>query len=208
MHRAQQFYLWALYGLLVPKWHFVYDFKNLVRARIARNRFPRPRGWDLVPFIGGKVFFLCWGLVVPFLFHPWWVVLLYYVGCSFVLGLIISVVFQLAHCVEGASFPEPRQGTARFADGWAVHQVQTTVNFAQRSRILTWYLGGLNFQIEHHLFPRICHVHYPRIASIVEAVCAEFGLRYASHETFRAAVLSHWRWLRRMGLPAVGDARA
>jgi linoleoyl-CoA desaturase len=82
-----------------------------------------------------------------------------------------------------------------------VHQVQTTVDFARGNRLLTWYVGGLNFQIEHHLFPRICHVHHPRIAEIVQATCAEFGVRYTAHESFFAALASHWRWLRRMGQP-------
>lgn len=202
VHRLQQFYLWALYGFLILKWHFVYDFKNIARARIARNRFPRPGGWNLVELIGGKTLFFGWALVVPALFHPWWVVLLYYTGTSFVLGLLLSVIFQLAHCVEEADFPQPPPGTDQLPDAWAVHQVQTTVDFARGSRILTWYVGGLNFQIEHHLFPRICHVHYPRIAGIVQAVCAEFGVRYTAHESFLGAVSSHWRWLRRMGRPA------
>jgi linoleoyl-CoA desaturase len=80
-----------------------------------------------------------------------------------------------------------------------VHQVETTVDFARSNRLLTWYVGGLTFQIEHHLFPRVCHVHYPAIAKIVQAACAEFGVRYAAHESFHAALASHWRWLRHMG---------
>jgi linoleoyl-CoA desaturase len=85
--------------------------------------------------------------------------------------------------------------------------VQSTVDFAQGNRILTWYLGGLNFQIEHHLFPRICHVHYPRIAEIVKTVCAEFGVRYTANASFFGAIGSHGRWLRRMGrAPAAGES--
>lgn len=199
-HRVQQFYIWVLYGLLMLKWHFVSDYKNIARARIARNRFVRPRGWDLVGLVGGKVFFYSWALVVPALFHPWWVVLVCYAGTSAVLSLILSVVFQLAHCVEEAEFPEPTPGTHQLPDAWAVHQVQTTVDFARGNRLLTWYVGGLNFQIEHHLFPRICHVHYPRISEIVQAVSGELGVRYTAHEGFLGALSSHWRWLRRMGL--------
>jgi linoleoyl-CoA desaturase len=135
------------------------------------------------------------------LFHPWWVVVLYYTGIAFVIGVVLSVVFQLAHCVEEADFPEPLAGTDRLPEGWAVHQVRTTVDFARNNGLLTWYLGGLNFQIEHHLFPRICHIHYPRIADIVQAVSAEFGVRYTAHQGFFGAISSHWRWLRRMGQP-------
>jgi len=128
-------------------------------------------------------------------------VLLYYAGTAFVIGVLLSVVFQLAHCVEEADFPEPLPETDQLSGGWAAHQVQTTVDFARTNRFLTWYLGGLNFQIEHHLFPRVCHVHYPRIADIVQTASAEFGVRYTAHEGLFRAVSSHWRWLRRMGRP-------
>jgi linoleoyl-CoA desaturase len=194
IHRFQHLYMWALYGFLHPQWQ-VEDISQLARARIAQRSFPRPRGWALAQLIAGKAIFVTWAFVVPALFHPWWVVLLFYAATSMVLGQVLSVVFQLAHCVEEAEFPS----VERLASPWAVHQVQTTVDFAPNNRILTWYAGGLNFQIEHHLFPHICHIHYPRIAKIVRATCAEFGVRYACHASLFAAVSSHWRWLRRMG---------
>ena len=134
------------------------------------------------------------------LFHPWWTVLVFYATTAYLLGLLLAVVFQLAHCVDGAAFPRLAPGTGRVSDAWAVHQVRTSVDFAQSNRWLTWYLGGLNFQIEHHLFPRICHIHYPCLASIVRAVCGEFGVKYATHDRLGEALASHWRWLRRMGL--------
>lgn len=201
VHRFQQVYLWALYGFLAPKWHFVDDFKNVTRARIGDNPFPRPRGSRLVEMLGGKALFFGWAFAVPALFHPLWVVLLFYATTSFMVGLVLSVVFQLAHCVEEAAFPRTPPGTGRLSSAWAVHQVETTVDFARRNRLLTWYVGGLNFQIEHHLFPRISHVHYPRISEIVEEACAEFGVRYAAHDGLFGAVSSHWRYLRRMGRP-------
>ena len=88
----------------------------------------------------------------------------------------------------------------RMETGWAVHQVETTVDLARGSRLLSWVVGGLNFQIEHHLFPRICHVHYPALSRLVQATCAEFGVRYVAHHTLLAVVASHFRWLRRMGM--------
>jgi len=199
LHRLQQFYLWALYWFLFPKWNFVDDFKTLMRARISGQEFPRPRGASAVALFGGKAVFIGWAFVVPLLFHPWWVVLLFYGATSLLLGTTLAVVFMLAHCVEEADFPVAPSGAVRLSRPWAVHQVETTVDFAGGNRLLTWYVGGLNFQIEHHLFPHICHVHYPRIAEIVRAACAEFGVRYAAHETFLGALASHWRWLRRMG---------
>ena len=122
-----------------------------------------------------------------------------------VLGITMSVVFQLAHRVEEAEFPLPRPDTGRIEHAWAIHQAQTTVNFARRSGVAAWLLGGLNFQIEHHLFPRICHVHYPAISKLVEATCREYGVRYTEHTTFWAGLASHFRWLRRMGMASPGE---
>jgi linoleoyl-CoA desaturase len=129
-------------------------------------------------------------------------VFLFYGVTVFVTGVVVSVVFQLAHCVEEAEFPLPREGSASVENAWAIHQVETTVDFARGSRIESWLLGGLNFQIEHHLFPRVCHVNYPAISKLVEQTCREFGVRYREHRTFRAGLASHFRWLRRMGAPA------
>jgi linoleoyl-CoA desaturase len=85
------------------------------------------------------------------------------------------------------------------ATPWAVHQVETTVDFARGSRVLTWLLGGLNFQIEHHLFPRMCHVNYPAIAPVVEQTCRDYGVDYKQNATLCSALRSHYRWLRAMG---------
>jgi linoleoyl-CoA desaturase len=91
------------------------------------------------------------------------------------------------------------EGNERMETDWAVHQVQTTVDFARGNRLLCWFLGGLNFQVEHHLFSRICHVHYPALSKVVEEVCREFGVRYAAQKSFIGAVASHFRWLKLMG---------
>jgi linoleoyl-CoA desaturase len=113
--------------------------------------------------------------------------------------MTLSVVFQVAHCVEEAEFPLPRAGTGLIENAWAIHQVETTVDFARRSRVAAWLLGGLNFQIEHHLFPRISHVNYPAISKVIEETCRDFGVRYVEFTSFRAGIGSHFRWLRRMG---------
>jgi linoleoyl-CoA desaturase len=188
-----------LYGFLPLKWQFYDDFHAWATGQIGGRRFARPKGWDLVVFLGGKTIFFSLALLLPLLMHPLWAVLLFYLTASLVQGVTLSVVFQLAHCVEEAAFPLPRQDTGRMEKGWAEHQVETTVDFARGNRLLSWFIGGLNFQIEHHLFPRICHVHYPALAPLVEETCREFGLPYMAHETFRAGVGSHFRWLRRMG---------
>jgi len=198
-YRWQQYYLWLLYGFMAINWHLVGDFRDVIPGRIGDHRLQRPRGWDLVVFIGGKALFFTLAFGLPLLFHSVWVVVLFYVVAALVLGLILSVVFQLAHAVEQAEFPLPQRDTGRIENSWAIHQVETTVDFARRSRIAAWLLGGLNFQIEHHLFPRICHIHYPAISKVVEQTCKEFGVRYCEHKSFWSGVASHFRWLRQMG---------
>lgn len=202
MHRYQHLYIWALYALLAFKWHFVDDFRDVATGRIGRQKFPRPRGWDRLWFVGGKVLFLAWAIVVPALLHPIWAVLALYGVAALAFSLVLAVTFQPAHCVEQADFPLVAEGTQPMETDWAVHQVQSTADFARESRLLSWYMGGLNFQIEHHLFPKVCHVHYPALSRIVEAACREFGVRYRTIPTLRAALASHVRWLRQLGRPA------
>jgi linoleoyl-CoA desaturase len=210
-HRLQGIYLWLLYGFLAIKWHFFDDFYNIAVGRIGGHKIPRPRGKDLMVFIGGKVVFFSIAFVIPMLLHPWWAVLGVYAIAAFVSGVVLSVVFQLAHCVEEAEFPVPvlgPDGGEQMQTDWAVHQVQTTVDFARRNRLLCWFLGGLNFQIEHHLFHKICHIHYPALSKVVEDTCREFGIRYAAHRSFLDAVASHYRWLVIMGRPVNAASKA
>ena len=198
-HRWQHLYLWPLYGLLAIKWHLYDDFKDVLSGRMGEHRVSRPKGWDLVTFVGGKLAFFTLAFGVPLLLHPLWVVLLMYGVAALVLGVVLAVVFQLAHCVEEAAFPLPEGDTGLMASGWAAHQAETTVDFARKSRLVSWFVGGLNFQIEHHLFPRICHVNYPALADLVEGTCQEFGVPYREHASLGAGVASHFRWLRRLG---------
>lgn len=200
-HRVQHFYLWVLYGFMAIKWQIVDDFRDVARGRISGHRLPRPKGWDLVTFIVGKLVFFTFAFVVPIAVCGVWPVLLFYVVAAFVQGVTLSVVFQLAHAVEEAEFPMPESDSGQMENAWAAHQVETTVNFARKSRLVSWFTGGLNFQIEHHLFPRICHVNYPAISKLVEQTCREHGVKYVAHKSFFAGVASHFRWLRQMGLP-------
>lgn len=203
-HRWQHFYLWPLYGLNVIKWHLYDDFRDVILGRIALTRMPRPKRWELLGFVGGKALFLTLAFGLPLLVHPLWIVLLFYALTVGLAGVVVSVVFQLAHCVEEAEFPLPQKNAGSMENAWAVHQVETTVDFARRSRVESWLLGGLNFQIEHHLFPRVCHVNYPAISSLVEQTCRDFGVSYGEHTSFRAGLSSHFRWLRRMGARTAG----
>jgi linoleoyl-CoA desaturase len=198
-HRYQYLYIWGLYALLALKWQLSSDFRSMLRPGVASTPVARPRGWDQVSFWTGKLCFFALAFLVPLLLHPLGSVLALYVLTSVVLGLTLATVFQLAHCVEEAAFRIPAEGSQHIEREWTAHQVESSVDFARGSRLLTWYLGGLNFQIEHHLFPKTCHIHYPAISPIVEATCREHGIGHVSHPTMRAAIRSHVRWLKQLG---------
>jgi len=195
--RFQHLYVWALYSVYPLGWWLVDDFQRLVTRRIGANALPRPTAGDVAVLLLGKALFLGWAVVIPLTVHPAWHVLPFAAIATAVLGVTLAVTFQLAHCVDGAAFHDARAGMP--VRDWATHQVTTTVDFARGNRVLGWYLGGLNFQIEHHLFPKVCHVHYPAISRIVEETCAKHGVHYTAHRSLRAALAANVRWLRTLG---------
>lgn len=147
-----------------------------------------------------KVMYYVYALVLPLIFAPtvWWVTLIGFVLMHLVAGLLLACVFQPAHVMPTTEFPLPDEN-GKMDNNWAIHQLQTTTNYAPKSRWFGWFVGGLNFQIEHHLFPNICHVHYPQLSSIVRSTAEEFGLPYHSERTFASALRSHARMLRDLG---------
>jgi len=201
-HRWQHFYLWILYGFVAIRWHLYDDFRDVITGTIGQRPFVRPRGRDLAVFVFGKLVFFTLAFGLPLLFHPIGAVLLFYAVAAFVAGVLLALVFQMAHVTEAAAFPEPNAGSVQMDSPWAIHQMQTTVDFARSNRVLGWMIGGLNFQVEHHLFPRISHVHYPAVSRVVKDTCREFGVIYLEQPTFGAAIASHYRWLRHLGMPA------
>lgn len=207
-YRFQHLYIWPLYALMALRWQTIGDAAAFIRGSIGKSALRVPSGWDLSGLVVGKALFVAWAIVVPMLFYPWWAVLAGYAVLSMVVSVIMAVTFQLAHCVEEADFVTAEQlsATKRL---WAVHEVETTVDFCPGNRALTWALGGLNYQIEHHLFPRVQHTHYARIAEIVERNARRHGVRYVAHRSLRGALGSHYRHLRtvgRMGLPVSVEA--
>jgi linoleoyl-CoA desaturase len=203
--RYQHLYVWLLYAVYPLGWWLVDDFRKLATGKMDGGPFPRPHAADLALALLGKVVFLGWAVALPLALHPTWRVLPWMALTTATLGLTLATTFQLAHCVGQADFHDGRAGL-RIAD-WATHQVTTTVDFARGNRLLCWYLGGLNFQVEHHLFPKICHLHYPALSRIVEATCAAHGVRYTAQPSLRAAVVANVRWLRRLGRGEEGPAR-
>ena len=197
-HRFQHLYMWALYALYVFQWLLWSEWRDLIRAKIGENPFPRPHGRELIGLILAKIVALTMWFG-PLLIHP----VLHYLAATtivvMVLGVTLAVIFQLAHVAEETAFPELEGNPRVSEDEWAVHQFETTTNFATGNVPLRWYLGGLTHQVEHHLFPRICHLHYPAIAPIVRETCREFGVVYHEQPTFRSALRSHYRWLKALG---------
>jgi len=174
---------------------------------LRRHDFGPYRGWvhsrsNVATVIGLKALYYVWTFIIPFvvLGIPWWQLLIGWVVMHLTAGLILGTVFPLAHVVEGPSFPVP-DANGKMSDAWIAHELATTANFANGSRLLTWYVGGLNYQIEHHLFPRICSVHYPAISRIVRGVVERHALPYHYNSTFLRAIRSHYRMLKKLGRP-------
>lgn len=150
-----------------------------------------------------KAFYLMVYVVLPILMVGFLKALIGYLILGIVCGLAIAIVFQLAHVVNETDFPlAPDEATGKIDQQWAIHQVNTTSNFATKSKVLSWLLGGLNFQVEHHLFPKISHIHYAKINQFVKETCLEYGINYHEHKTMLQAVHSHVKYIRKMGKPA------
>jgi linoleoyl-CoA desaturase len=196
-HRFQHLYAWPAYGLITIRWQFYSDFRFLQRGTVGHRPLRPPQGRALATMVAGKLVFLTWALVVPLALHPVLPVLACALLVSYVASIVLTVIFQLSHCAEETAFVDPAgEGDSR---AWQIHQVETTIDFARDNRLLTAYLGGLNHQIEHHLYPRLPHTIHHRIAPIVEAAAHRHGIRYTSQPSLRCAIRSHCLWLREMG---------
>jgi linoleoyl-CoA desaturase len=147
-----------------------------------------------------KVVYIAIVLGLPMLLSPipWWQTLILFLTMHFLAGLLLGLVFQPAHVVDSSEFPTPDEN-GKINNNWVIHQMRTTANYAPKSRILSWLIGGLNYQVEHHLFANVCHVHYHKIAPIVQSVAAEYGLPYHVNRTFIGAIANHARLLKRLG---------
>ena len=198
IHRYQAVYMFFLYAF-TSLFMFGTDYLKYFSRRIHTTPIRHFTAMDHILFWFGKLFFLAIYIVVPVLVVGWQAWLVGFIVVQFSLGLTIALVFQLAHVVEHAEFDAAGVEPKRIENEWAIHQVKTTANFARGNRVLTWLLGGLNHQIEHHLFPRISHVHYPELSRIVQETCERFGLQYIDFPRTRMAIASHYRLMREMG---------
>lgn len=204
IHRFQFIYAWFFYGLLTMMWSTTKDFRQLNRYRDMGLLATYKKNYkkQLLIILISKVIFISYILVIPMMVLPiaWWQVLIGYVVMQFTAGILLSAIFQSAHVIEDTRFPMPDK-SGNIENDWAVHQLYTTANFAPKSRIFSWFIGGLNYQVEHHLFPSICHVHYRRISAIVKTTAKEFNFPYHTQPTFASAVWSHTKMLWRLGRP-------
>ncbi len=206
IHRWQHWYAIFAYSLSTLFWVFVKDFKYFLQRDLGPYQNKKHPAGEVGILIGTKLLYLGWAIVLPLtlLPVPWWQFAIGFLAMHLTAGAILGIVFQLAHVVEGAEQLAPDAAGA-MDSAWIIHEMRTTSNFGRDNRLLSWYVGGLNYQVEHHLFPRVCSVHYPAISPIVESVARECGVPYHAHPTFLAAVRSHLRTLRRLG--TIADQR-
>lgn len=201
-HKYQYIYAWFLYGLMTISWMFFKDFNQIIKYQktgmIKQQKSNASAQWAIL--IATKIGYLGYIFVVPLLLTSWawWQILIGILIMHYITGFILAIIFQPAHVIEGTSFPQPDQKNS-LQDNWAIHQIHTTTDFARDDRVFTWLVGGLNHQVEHHLFPGICHVHYPTIARIVESTAAEFNIPYKKVKTFGDALKGHMKMLKYFG---------
>ena len=201
-HKFQHYYSIFLYGLLTFNWALTTDFiqtKRYLSRKLSYGKVPKPsKQWTILA-ITKLIYFGIW-IVLPILLTDlaWWKIVLGFFVMHYTAGLILSVVFQLAHVVGENEMPKPNI-EGKMENSWMVHQLFTTANFSTKNKIVNWFTGGLNFQVEHHIFPNISHVHYPKIAKIVKQTAQEFSLPYNEYETTRKAILAHFNYLKSMG---------
>ena len=198
--KNQHRFFFLLYALGTLEWFFVKDFvQYFTRWVNSYQRTPTMSRGQKLEFWMCKGVYAAIFLALPLAVMPAWRVLVGLLVFHVTLSLTLTFIFNLAHQVEKVDFPAPAGEPATIAEDWAAHQMRTTANFATGNRLLNWFAGGLNFQIEHHLFPRISHTLYPDISGIVRRTAREFDLPYHHYETYFAAVQSHYRFLRELG---------
>ena len=199
LHQFQHVYFWFLYMMLYIVWLFATDYKKYFSKKIGNIPLKNMSFGDHLEFWLVKIYHAAAFVALPIYllgFTKW---IIGFLVMTMFAGFVLSIVFQMAHTVEHTHFPMPVDDTNRMPDEFAAHQIKTTANFATRNKVISWLVGGLNFQIEHHLFPKISHVHYPAISEIVRAVCSEYQLQYLEYPTMRQAVFAHVRFLRQLG---------
>lgn len=205
-YRHQHWLLGALYACNTVEWVFIKDFVQYFTGRInSHAAIPRMAKSEHLEFWLSKGAHIGAFVLLPLAVYPAADVLLGLTVIHVVMGVTLAIVTQLAHINDCVHFPQPSGKSPRIEERWSAHQLRTTMNFGTQNRLLNWFTGGLNFQIEHHLFPRISHTYYPEISGIVRRTAHEYGLPYNCSESFFAAVASHFRLIRRLASPLASE---
>ncbi len=199
IHRYQHLYAVWFYGLATLSWVLIKDyvkfFKNEV-GNFSDKSHPKKEYFYLFFYkaIHYTLFFILPFIVItqPVVHIILGILLMHYIA-----GFTLAIIFMLAHVVEETHFPVP-DTSGNLEDSWAVHQLYTTANFSPKSRLASFLTGGLNLQIEHHLFPNICSIHYRNLSKIVRKTAKEFDFPYYEG-SFSYMVGSHFRFLKKMG---------
>jgi len=199
MHRYQHIYFWFLYSFLHLFWVFFTDYNKYFTNKIGNVPLKKLKTKDHISFWTSKVLYAVLYVALPIYICGWLPWVIGFLTYALVSGFILSIVFQLAHTIEETSFPVAEQPANRMEDEWALHQLKTTANFATKNKFITWWVGGLNFQIEHHLFPKVSHIHYPTISKIIRETCQELGAPYIEHPKMYMAIASHVSHLKKLG---------
>ena len=200
MHRIQHLYLPFIYSLSSIFWIFFMDFTKYFGRKIYTTDAWKMTMKNHIVFWVTKLYYLSFFIIVPIMIWGWAGGLIGFFVTNAAMGITLSFVFQLAHVVENTEFEHIALDTTKHIDtAWAEHQIRTTANFAMSNKVISWFVGGLNFQIEHHLFPKVSHVHYPAISNIVQEKCKEFNLPYNQYSTMYEAVASHFRVMYSLG---------
>ncbi|MBS0604159.1 MAG: acyl-CoA desaturase [Verrucomicrobia bacterium] len=200
-HRFQHIYAPFLYAMNLIRWVYYSDTKRIWNIIKLRNKAPgNPSDMEIFLLIAFKFIHIFLFVAVPIMILPfaWWFIVLGYFTFLATAGLVLTVIFQLAHIVENVAFPLPNE-EGKIDNSFLKHQLATTANFAMDSRLANFLFGGLNFQVEHHIFPHVCHTHLRKIAPIVRSTAHEFGLPYNENPTFMAAIASHFKTLKKLG---------
>jgi len=202
IQRYQHWYAFPLYSIASISWVFVKDYLKFFQKKIGAHQATHPKiEYFNLFFYKGLYYFLYIVLPLMVLDVTCWQFLLGFMVLQIAQGLTMGLVFQLAHVVEGTTFPTPNIH-GQIEEAWAEHQMRTTANFATQSKLAAFFLGGLNRQIEHHLFPKVCHIHYGEISEIIKQTALEFNLPYIENKSFLSALHSHFLTLKRLGKDA------
>ena len=199
-HRFQHIYVVLVYAISSFAWIFMMDFNKYFKRKIHNTPLQRMSIKEHSIFWFSKTMYVLFYIVIPIIIVGWQAWAIGFTFLHIFMGLTLAIVFQLAHVVEDTEFVNVAAGEkVTFEMAWAEHEVRGTANFAPGNKIVSWFVGGLNYQIEHHLFPRVSHIHYPAISKIVKEKCMEFDLPYHCFPTMRAAMVSHFKTMKQLG---------